>query len=132
MFHAISAAWGRLARPIRSRLARDRELATWYGWQSRRLGYGRWEFRDPRFGHLAAAATALAPTPRTWAQAAIADRIDTLGIGALATAGRCPSCRGTGEQYYQARDGAFVLAACDICGNGRVGSKGTGVLGGLR
>jgi hypothetical protein len=40
---------------------------------------------------------------------------------------QCPRCRGTGEQYYQARDGEYVLAACDLCGNGRVGSKGPGV-----
>jgi hypothetical protein len=78
MFHAISAAWGRLARRIRSRLARDHELAAWYGWQGRRVGPGRWEFRDPRFGQLAAARTAPA-LAHTWAQTAIAGRIHALG-----------------------------------------------------
>jgi len=40
--------------------------------------------------------------------------------------GQCPRCNGNGEEYYQARDGEYVLAACDMCGNGQVGSKGTG------
>jgi hypothetical protein len=79
MFHAISAAWGRLARRTRSRLARDRELAAWYGWHIRRLGYGTWEFRDPRFTQRAAASAAPAPASRTWAQAALARRIRALG-----------------------------------------------------
>jgi hypothetical protein len=41
---------------------------------------------------------------------------------------RCPFCKGAGEHYYQALDGEFVLAACNTCGNGLVGNKGTGVI----
>jgi hypothetical protein len=75
MFHAISAAWARLARRITARLARDRELAVWYGWQAHRLGYGWWEFSDPRFAQLTAAHAAPAPASRSWAQAVLARRI---------------------------------------------------------
>ena len=80
MFHASSARLARLARRIGSRLARDHELATWYGWEARRVGWGTWQYRDPRFGQLAAARTAPAITSsRTWAQAALAGRISALG-----------------------------------------------------
>ena len=60
-------------------LARDRELAAWYGWHTRRLGYGRWEFRDPRFTPFAITRPAPALAPRSWAQAALARRIRALG-----------------------------------------------------
>ncbi len=53
MFHAINAGLGRLARPIQARLARDRELATWHGWQIQKAGFGTYVYRDPRFGQLA-------------------------------------------------------------------------------
>jgi hypothetical protein len=79
MFHASSARLARLARRISARLARDHELATWHGWEARRTGWGRWEYRDPRFRQLAAIRTAPATASRTWAQAATADRIRTLG-----------------------------------------------------
>jgi len=78
MVHAINAAWGRLARPIRVRLHRPFEYATWHGWQARCVRFGVWEFRDPRFGQLAAIRSASAPQAHTWAQAAIADRIRVL------------------------------------------------------
>lgn len=99
MFHAISAAWARLARWITAL----RTVPV-----------------EPRFGHLG--------TDRSWSQAAIADRIGALGTPVPRAPVRCPSCPGTGEDYYQALDGEFVLAACGTCGNGRVGSTGTGVI----
>src|SRR5579859_4622016 len=80
MFHASSARLTRLARRTRSRLARDHELAAWHGWEARRTGWGRWEYRDPRFNQLATARTAPVTASRTWAQAATADRIRALGI----------------------------------------------------
>jgi hypothetical protein len=79
MFHAINARLACLARRFRSRLARDLELAAWHGWEARRTGWGWWEYRDPRFRQLAAVRTAPATTPRTWAQAATANRIRALG-----------------------------------------------------
>lgn len=79
MFHAINARLARLARWTRSRLARDHELATWHGWEARRTGCGTWQFRDPRFGQLAAARTPAATVSRTWAQEAITGRIRGLG-----------------------------------------------------
>jgi hypothetical protein len=69
MFHATKRTLARLARrmtPPRIWLAD--EYATWYGWQTRPLGRGAREFRDPRFDQLVIA-------PRTWTQAAIAGRI---------------------------------------------------------
>jgi hypothetical protein len=132
MFHAISAAWARLARRITARQALPFEYATWYGWQTRRLSRSRWQFRDPRFGQLATERTTSVRAPHTWAQAAITRRIHALGMHPATEITRCPSCGGTGEEYYQARDGEFVLAACNTCGTGRVGSKGPGVLGGPR
>jgi hypothetical protein len=80
MFHVINAGLARLARRTASRLARDHELAAWHGWEARRTGWGRWVYRDPRFNQLAATRTTPAITAsRTWAQAATADRIRTLG-----------------------------------------------------
>jgi len=82
MFHVISAAWTRLARRTRSRLAQDHELAAWHGWQSRRTGVGRWEFRDPRFRQRATTRQAPGAPARTWAQTATAARIHDLGSAA--------------------------------------------------
>src|SRR5438034_3450369 len=49
VFHAISAALARLARPITARQAAPFEYAVWHGWEARRVCRGTWEFRDPRF-----------------------------------------------------------------------------------
>jgi hypothetical protein len=53
MFHAINARLARLARRTQARLAHDRELATWYGWQIQKVGLGKYQYRDPRFDQLA-------------------------------------------------------------------------------
>jgi hypothetical protein len=82
MFHAINARLARLARRIRSRLAIPFEYATWYGWQTKQIRPGTWQFRDPRFGQLTLARTmptGSTPAFRTWAQDAIAGRIQVLG-----------------------------------------------------
>jgi hypothetical protein len=74
MFHAINARLARLARRTRSRLAIPFEYATWYGWQTRRVRPGTWQFRDPRFGQLSPVRTTSTGSPpgsRTWAQDAI-------------------------------------------------------------
>jgi hypothetical protein len=76
MFHAINARLARLARRITARQALPFEYATWHGWDTRNLGRGTWEFRDPRFAQLAHGAPA--PAPRTWAQEAITGRIRSL------------------------------------------------------
>jgi hypothetical protein len=83
MFHVISAAWARLARRIAARNAVPFEYAAWHGWEVRHVGRGTYRFRDPRFGQLATAHTALAdpPVARTWAQAAAAARIRALDPG---------------------------------------------------
>ena len=90
MFHAISAALGRLVRRISDRQALCFDYAAWHGWETRRIGRGTYQFRDPRFGQLAAARTAQAASGRTWAQAAIAERIRALGEAT-------PSQNGTGR-----------------------------------
>jgi hypothetical protein len=82
MFHGISAALARLVRRIADRRALPFEYAAWHGWETRRVGVGTYQFRDPRFGQLATARTAHAPSGRTWAQAATAARIRTLDVGA--------------------------------------------------
>ena len=82
MFHAISAALTRLVRRISDRQALCFEHAAWHGWETRHIGRGTYQFRDPRFGQLGAARTAHAPAGRTWAQAAMAARIRALGTGA--------------------------------------------------
>jgi hypothetical protein len=84
MFHATSAFLGRLVRRIEARLAITDEYATWHGWETRQVRPGTREYRDPRFGQLAAIrATPDAGTPAaTWAQAAIASRIRGLGTNA--------------------------------------------------
>ncbi len=53
MFHAINALLARLARRIQARLARNRELAISYRWQVRKIRFGTYEYRDPRFDQLA-------------------------------------------------------------------------------
>jgi hypothetical protein len=80
MFHVISAALARLARRIADRQALPFEYAAWHGWETRHIRRGTYQFRDPRFGQLAAAHTATAdpPVARTWAQAATAARIRAL------------------------------------------------------
>jgi hypothetical protein len=75
MFHAISACLGRLARRTRSRLATPFDYATWYGWQTKHIRAGTWQFRDPRFGKPATTAPV-----RSWSQVAIARRIRALGL----------------------------------------------------
>jgi hypothetical protein len=50
MFHAISAGLGRLARRISAHQLR--KIAARQGWQVRRVGFGTWEYRDPRFDAL--------------------------------------------------------------------------------
>jgi hypothetical protein len=58
------------------------EYAAWHGWEVRQVNRGTYAFRDPRFGQLAAARTALAaPVTRSWAQAATAARIRALDPG---------------------------------------------------
>jgi hypothetical protein len=99
MFHAISAAWARLERWITA-------LGTVPS--------------EPRYGHLG--------TDRSWGQAAIAERISALGIAVPGEPIPCRFCQGTGEQYYNVPGGVRLLAACGICGNGQIGSKGTGVI----
>jgi len=42
----------------------------------------------------------------------------------------CPGCQGSGTEWYQARDGEYVQAACSQCGNGQVNSKGSGTVPG--
>jgi hypothetical protein len=82
MFHVISAGLDRLARRINARLAIPFEYAAWHGWEVTRLSRGTWQFRDPRFGQLAAvrAASTLVPEDsRSWAQDAMAERIRALG-----------------------------------------------------
>ena len=74
MFHAINARLARLAWRIRSRLAISFEYATWYGWQTKQIRPGTWQFRDPRFSQLTPARTTptgSTPASRTWAQDAI-------------------------------------------------------------
>jgi hypothetical protein len=53
MFHAINARLARLARRTLARLGPDRELATRYGWQIQKVGFGKYQYRDPRFNQLA-------------------------------------------------------------------------------
>jgi hypothetical protein len=79
MFHVISAAWARLARRMSDRQALPFEYAAWHGWEVRQVKRGTYRFRDPRFGQLAVTRTAQTPTGHTWAQAAMAERIRTLG-----------------------------------------------------
>ncbi len=82
MFHAISAALTRLVRRISDRQALCFEHAAWHGWETRHIGRGTYQFRDPRFSQLGAARSAHALSGRTWAQAAMAARIHTLGTDA--------------------------------------------------
>src|SRR6266536_1390666 len=86
MFHAIKT---RIARPARAiaafRLAQASEYATWHGWTVTQAGPGTWRYRDPRFDQLKAARTAQSQPPaagRTWAQAALAERIHGLDLTA--------------------------------------------------
>jgi hypothetical protein len=82
MFHVISAALARLARRIAARQALPFEYAAWHGWEVCHINRRTYAFRDPRFGHLAAAHTApVAPVACTWAQAAAAARIRVLDPG---------------------------------------------------
>ena len=82
MFHGISAALTRLVRRIADRQSLPFEYAAWHGWETRRISRGTYQFRDPRFGQLAAARTARASSGRTWAQAATAARIRALDVDA--------------------------------------------------
>lgn len=79
MFHAISAALGHLVRRIADRQTLPFDYAAWHGWETRRTGRGTYQFRDPRFGQLAATRAAHTASGRTWAQAAMAERIRALG-----------------------------------------------------
>jgi hypothetical protein len=53
MFHAINARLARLVRRIKAGLGPDRELATRNGWQVKKVRFGKYEYRDPRFDQLA-------------------------------------------------------------------------------
>lgn len=89
LHYAAPATWALSSRTA----AIPGEYATWYGWETRTIGPGTAEFRDPRFRHLAAirAARAATPTAPSWAQEAITGRIRALGTG---PAGRGMSGRG--------------------------------------
>jgi hypothetical protein len=52
MFHAISAYLGRLALRISAGQPSTRTMAVRQGWEARRVGFGTWEYRDPRFDAL--------------------------------------------------------------------------------
>jgi len=79
MFHATSARLHRLARKFAAlRDVRAREYATWHGWTVTEVSPGTWRYRDPRFTQLKAIHAAPATTGRTWAQAALAQRIHGL------------------------------------------------------
>jgi hypothetical protein len=86
MFHVISARLARLCRTIAAcRLAEASEYAAWHGWTITQTGPGTWRYRDPRFTQLAAIRTMHAQaetTGRTWAQAALAQRISGLDLTA--------------------------------------------------
>ena len=79
MFHAIKGRLARLVAMINDRQAVPFEYAAWHGWEVQRTGRGTYRFRDPRFTHLAATRTGQPACGRTWAQAAVAARIATLG-----------------------------------------------------
>ena len=82
MFHAISAGPARLARRINARLAIPFEYAAWHGWEVTQVSGRTYEFRDPRFGQLAAVRAASTLTPqdsRSWARDAVTGRIRALG-----------------------------------------------------
>ena len=86
MFHAIKTRIARAIRRIAAfRLAATSEFAAWYGWTITQTGPGTWRYRDPRFDQLKAARTAQ-PDPtgtgRTWARAALAERINALDLPA--------------------------------------------------
>jgi hypothetical protein len=82
MFHGISARLHRLARKIAAyRLAEASEYAIWHGWTITKTGPATWRYRDPRFDQLKAIRTAQAATTgRSWAQAALAQRIHDLDL----------------------------------------------------
>jgi hypothetical protein len=41
----------------------------------------------------------------------------------------CAACRGTGRRTYTGQDDEDIyLAACDVCGDGRIGRRGTGLI----
>ncbi len=86
MFHAIKT---RIARAVRKfaafRLAEASEYAAWHGWTVTQAGPGTWRYRDPRFDQLKTARTAQSQpvgTGRTWARAALAERIHGLDLAA--------------------------------------------------
>jgi hypothetical protein len=83
MFHVISARLNRLARKIAAlRDGQINEYAAWHGWTATQVSPGTWRYRDPRFDQLAARRTEATATGRTWAQAALADRIHGLDLTA--------------------------------------------------
>jgi hypothetical protein len=59
MFHAINARLARLARRALARFGPDLELATRYGWQIQKAGFGTYRYRDPRFDQLASRLAAI-------------------------------------------------------------------------
>jgi hypothetical protein len=107
VFHVISVICATLARLARRIDAiRDgslSEAASWYGWTAVQVSRGTWEYRDPRFTDLAmdrqglrtgcehcddkvrvaidnrAAEGIASPLVPSWAQTAIAGRIQQLG-----------------------------------------------------
>jgi hypothetical protein len=84
MFHVIKTRLTRLRRKIAAyQLATASEYAVWYGWTVTQTGPGTWRYRDPRFDQLKANRTAQPPaTGRTWARAALAERINGLDLTA--------------------------------------------------
>jgi len=91
MFHAISGWLTRHGLNSREQLARDNEYAAMNGWHSRPVNrLGTWAYRDPRFTALQAIRTgqALAPSRRTWAQAALGTRIRNLPLTLEESTGR--------------------------------------------
>jgi hypothetical protein len=92
MFHAINARLARLARRTWSRLAIPFEYGIWHVRQIRQDGPETWRFWDSRFGPPTATCTTFTggtPTPRAWAQDALAGRIRMLGP-ALQDPGKSP------------------------------------------
>ena len=107
MFHVISVICAALVRLVRRiepiRDGRISEAASWHGWTAVQVSRGTWEYRDPRFTGLAmdrqgmrtgcehcddktrvaienrALEGIASPLVPSWAQTAIAGRIQQLG-----------------------------------------------------
>lgn len=105
MFHVIKARLDRLARKLAAvRDGQVNEYASWYGWSAVQVSRGTWCYRDPRFTQLKMDRLGLVtgcdhcdakvadwisngvlegmPVRRSWAQAAVCDRIQGLDLPA--------------------------------------------------